>query len=74
MLILVPSILTVLVCLVSPVDAYIRYMLPVMAAMPVNIAWCYYAVAKAKAGEKEDICDYDRPVFQKLSLAERTVP
>ncbi len=55
MLILVPSILTVLVCLVSPVDAYIRYMLPVMAAMPVNIAWCYYAVAKAKAGEKEEI-------------------
>lgn len=55
MLVLVPSILTVLVCLVSPVDAYIRYMLPVMAAMPVNIAWCRYATLRVKATEKEQI-------------------
>ncbi len=55
MLVLVPSILTMLVCLVSPVDAYIRYMLPVMAAMPVNIAWCHYAARKVKADEKEEI-------------------
>ena len=55
MLVLVPSILTMLVCLVSPVDAYIRYMLPVMAAMPVNIAWCHYAAMKVKADEKEEI-------------------
>ena len=45
LIILTPSILTVLVCLVSPVDAYIRYMLPVMAALPINIAWCFYAVS-----------------------------
>lgn len=45
LIVLTPSILTVLVCLVSPVDAYIRYMLPVMVALPVNIAWCFYAVS-----------------------------
>lgn len=42
-LILIPSLLTVLVCLVSPVDSYVRYMLPVMAALPINIAWCRYS-------------------------------
>ena len=55
LLVLVPSILTMLVCLVSPVDSYIRYTLPVMAAMPVNIAWCCYAVRKVKAAEKKEI-------------------
>lgn len=46
--ILVPCVLAVLVCLVSPVNAFIRYMLPVMAVLPLNIAWCSCA-----GGEKE---------------------
>lgn len=43
LVVLVPCLLTVLICLVSPVDAFVRYMLPIMAALPVNIAWCHYA-------------------------------
>lgn len=51
-IILLPSILTVLVCLVSPANAFVRYMLPVMAAMPLNLAWCLYATSlKPSAGE-----------------------
>ncbi len=41
--ILLPSLVTVLICFVSPVNAYIRYMLPVMALLPVNLAWVLYA-------------------------------
>ena len=37
--ILLPSLLTMLVCFVSPVNAYIRYVLPVMVLLPVNLAW-----------------------------------
>ena len=44
LVVLVPSLLTVLVCLASPVNAYLRYMLPVMAALPVNLAWCFYKI------------------------------
>jgi hypothetical protein len=38
---LAPALLTMLVCLASPVDAYLRYMLPVVAAMPLNVGWCH---------------------------------
>lgn len=54
--VLAPSVLTVLICLISPVDAYLRYMLPVMAVMPLNIAWCWSATAKD---------DNNTPIFQK---------
>lgn len=40
---LVPSLMMVFVVL-SPVNAYFRYMLPVFAALPVNIAWTLYTV------------------------------
>ncbi|MCM1534831.1 MAG: DUF6020 family protein [Clostridium sp.] len=45
---LVPCIGCVLICLISPVNALIRYMLPVMAAFPLNLAWCFrYTFPKA---------------------------
>lgn len=44
-IIMLPSILTVLICLFCPVNAYIRYMLPVMAAMPLNLVWCFYVTS-----------------------------
>jgi hypothetical protein len=37
-LLLVPGIVTVGICLVSPVNALIRYMLPVMAVLPLYLA------------------------------------
>lgn len=42
--VLLPSVATVLMCLLSPANAFLRYMLPVMVLLPFNIAWCYYAV------------------------------
>lgn len=56
LIILVPSVLTVLVCLVSPVDAYLRYMLPVMACLPLNIAWCWYVTAK----KNPEVCGMEK--------------
>jgi hypothetical protein len=38
-LVLIPSILTIGICMLSPVNAVIRYMLPVMVLLPANIAW-----------------------------------
>ncbi|MCM1184973.1 MAG: hypothetical protein NC251_10990 [Lachnoclostridium sp.] len=43
-----PSIATVLMCLLSPVNAYVRYMMPAMVLMPFNVAWSYHAVASDK--------------------------
>jgi len=43
---LIPSLCILLICLASPVNAKVRYMLPVMAVLPVNIAWCIQAVKK----------------------------
>ncbi|MCM1535157.1 MAG: DUF6020 family protein [Clostridium sp.] len=45
---LMPSIATVLMCLLSPVNAYVRYMMPAMVLMPFNVAWSYHAVASDK--------------------------
>ena len=39
-----PLLLTIAICLVSPVNAYIRYMLPVMAMLPVWAAYVYYLI------------------------------
>lgn len=38
----IPALLTVAFCVVSPVNAYIRYMRPVMVATPLLIAWMLY--------------------------------
>lgn len=41
--VLVPG-MCMLFNIASPVDAYIRYMLPVIVVLPINLAWCYYAL------------------------------
>lgn len=43
MALLVPELCVLLVCIVSPVNAYLRYIMPIMAAMPLTLAWCYVA-------------------------------
>ncbi len=43
---LIPCVGTVLICLLSPVNAYIRYMLPVMVSLPVYLAWCYFVTRR----------------------------
>lgn len=43
----VPGVATVLVCLVSPVDAFMRYMFPVIVCLPIHIFW-YLHCAKTK--------------------------
>ncbi len=40
-LLLMPSLCMIL-CIMSPVNAYFRYMLPLIVVLPVNLAWCYY--------------------------------
>ena len=37
-----PLLVNILVCMVSPVNSYIRYALPVYAAMPLLVAWLVY--------------------------------
>ncbi|MGN0166771.1 MAG: DUF6020 family protein [Acetatifactor sp.] len=51
-LLLIPSLCVILVCLASPVGAKVRYMLPVMVVLPLNLAWCSYAGRKIQT-EKE---------------------
>jgi hypothetical protein len=41
LLLFIPSMVTLLICLVSPVNALIRYMLPIMVVLPLSVAWCY---------------------------------
>lgn len=71
-IILMLSILSVLVCLVSPVNAYIRYMLPVVAALPVTLSWCFYAVfikSDLEAGVSEiDISGYELTENKMISM------
>lgn len=52
-LLLTPTILVFLVCLFSPVNGYIRYMLPVMMMLPLNLAWCAYD-GKESVTKKEE--------------------
>ncbi|MCH5338322.1 MAG: hypothetical protein J1E03_06035 [Acetatifactor sp.] len=39
--ILIPGLCVVLICMASPVNGYLRYIMPVMATTPVTLAWCY---------------------------------
>lgn len=50
--ILVPQLCVLLICIVSPVNAAVRYTLPIMVTLPVNLAWCYL-VAHDTAIEKK---------------------
>lgn len=40
--VLVPELCVLLICLLSPVNGYLRYMMPVMAALPLWSAWWFY--------------------------------
>ncbi len=51
-LILVPSIVTLLICCLSPVGAYIRYSQPIMANMPLLM--CLFFDEKAKREEVKE--------------------
>lgn len=46
-----PSVLTILFCIVSPVNGYVRYMLPAMAATPLMIAWTLYAIRESEGNK-----------------------
>jgi len=39
--VLVPAFVVLLICMASPVNAYLRYVMPIMVTLPVNVAWCY---------------------------------
>ena len=45
-LFLIPGLFILLLRLFSPVNASVRYMLPVMAMLPVTAAWCYVVTHK----------------------------
>lgn len=38
----IPLFTTIFICVISPVNAYIRYMLPVMATAPLFVAYLFY--------------------------------
>lgn len=50
---LIPLYIVSLVCIASPVNAFVRYMLPTMISMPFLITWSYYVITKGK--DKETI-------------------
>ncbi|MBQ7679127.1 MAG: hypothetical protein IJT34_04680 [Butyrivibrio sp.] len=39
-----PGFVSIMICTVSPIDAYLRYMLPILATLPVTAAWSYERV------------------------------
>lgn len=47
LIILLPGFAILLICLLSPVNGYLRYLLPIIAAMPITIGWCYVAGSSA---------------------------
>lgn len=48
--VLAPAFCVLLICMVSPVNGYLRYMMPVMAAVPVWGTWWYRGIS---AGESK---------------------
>lgn len=51
-LVLAPSILTLMVCVASPVNGHLRYMLPIVVLLPLNLAWCCQQAAKGQNTKK----------------------
>lgn len=49
--VLVPSLVLLLICCVSPVNGYLRYMLPIMAALPLQMWFVVAASAMHRAGQ-----------------------
>ena len=52
-LLIVPTLLVFAVCILSPVNGELRYMLPVMIMLPLNLTWCAYQERESVA-EKEE--------------------
>lgn len=48
MLFLIPGIFILLLRLFSPINGSIRYIIPIMAVLPVTAAWCYVACRAEK--------------------------
>lgn len=46
LLVFVPGLCTLLICLVSPVNACFRYVLPIVVTFPINLLWCYMSYRK----------------------------
>ena len=49
MLPFIPLVLTVLINCLSPVNAYMRYQMPLVASLPLFMAYVYYAIKKRPA-------------------------
>lgn len=49
LLVVLPGIVVLMICTVSPLNASVRYYLPVMAAAPIYIGWCFSG--KSEQGE-----------------------
>lgn len=43
LLVFLPGFFVLLICLLSPVNGYLRYLLPIIAAMPITLGWCFTA-------------------------------
>ncbi|WP_062203018.1 DUF6020 family protein [Demequina salsinemoris] len=56
MVVFVPVVLTIGMCLVSPVNGYLRYMLPVMAVTPLLVGWTLHSVAAHARGSEDEHC------------------
>lgn len=54
-LLLAPAIFILLLRLVSPVNAYLRYFMPIMVILPVTVAWCYWNANTRMKYEKSDL-------------------
>jgi len=51
----IPAVVVVLFCIASPVNAYIRYMRPVMVATPILVAWMIFLCSNYSKNENETI-------------------
>ena len=47
---LLPSTITILICIASPINGLLRYMLPVIMSMPVVLSFCLAFSFKGKEG------------------------
>jgi hypothetical protein len=54
----IPVFLVILICFVSPVNAYIRYMRPAMVCTPLLLGWLLYVQSKERDNYNEKISDY----------------
>lgn len=46
-IVLIPAALNIAVCIISPVNGYLRYALPLISCMPILVYWCFYKESEA---------------------------